>query len=131
MVCFCKIFCKVPWIHNNWIQVPQTPPKTNQGPHKMPEKFHKKKKKLEKKRAWCQRQTNSTTEAACILTTQNKYVDELNNMILNLHPGQAHEYLSADYFAADSQAEANYPVEVLNTIIQAGFPPLPEQFLSL
>ena len=61
---------------------------------------------------------------ACILTTHNKYVDELNDDILERDRGEAVEYLSADYFGPEAaEVEEHYPVEVLNTLTAPGLPP--------
>ena len=57
----------------------------------------------------------------CILTPKNKVVDEVNNYILDLLPGDPHIYLSADYFGRDSEDDALlYPTELLNVLQPAG-----------
>ena len=62
-------------------------------------------------------------EQTCILTPKNKVVDELNDYVLDLVPGQQHTYLSADYFGQDSEDDASlYPTELLNTLQPAGMP---------
>jgi ATP-dependent DNA helicase PIF1 len=61
---------------------------------------------------------------ACILTTLNKYVDEMNDRVLQLVGGQEHVQVSADYFPPDSEGlSERYPVELLNTLLPSGLPP--------
>lgn len=60
----------------------------------------------------------------CILTTLNRYVDEINNNILNKQGGDEKVYESADYFGADVASDADrYPTELLNTLLPGGLPP--------
>ena len=61
---------------------------------------------------------------ACILSTLNKYVDELNAMVLALLHGVATTYLSADGFGPEAaELEQQYPVELLNSLTPSGLPP--------
>lgn len=61
---------------------------------------------------------------ACILTTLNKYVDDLNSLVLSFLPGPHSTYLSADCFGPEAaELEQLYPVELLNTLTPTGMPP--------
>ena len=65
--------------------------------------------------------SDETLAKTCILTPKNKVVDELNDYVLDLLPGQVHTYLSADYFGQDSEDDAEmYPTELLNTLQPSG-----------
>ena len=58
---------------------------------------------------------------ACILTTLNKHVDEVNAFVMHQQPGSERVYRSADFFGpADLGDELVYPVEVLNTLSPRG-----------
>ena len=60
---------------------------------------------------------------ACILTTLNKHVDELNARVLDRQGGEEHVYKSADFFGPDAwEEEEVYPVEVLNTLLPSTQP---------
>ena len=51
---------------------------------------------------WMQKKDNQWLAAnACILTTLNKYVDDMNKTILDLQQGEEYEFLSADYFGPE------------------------------
>ena len=59
-----------------------------------------------------------------ILTTKNENVDDINEKIINIFPGRAQEFLSADSVRdSDSVHENLYPTEFLNTITPSGTPP--------
>jgi ATP-dependent exoDNAse (exonuclease V) alpha subunit len=59
-----------------------------------------------------------------ILTTRNEDVDDINSQIINIFPGNAHEFLSADSVEdEDSVYENLYSVEFLNTLTPSGTPP--------
>lgn len=61
---------------------------------------------------------------ACILTTLNKYVDTLNEKVLDMLPQESTVYTSADSFGPEAaELEQQYPVEILNTLTPAGLPP--------
>ena len=61
---------------------------------------------------------------ACILTTLNKHVDEMNATIQARAEGEERTYKSADFFGPDAAEEAGvYPVEVLNTLTSSGMAP--------
>lgn len=61
-----------------------------------------------------------------ILATTNEIVDEINNYMIKLLPGEEREYLSADSISkcSDTYNDANilYPVEYLNTLNANNFP---------
>jgi ATP-dependent DNA helicase PIF1 len=60
---------------------------------------------------------------ACILTSLNKHVDQLNDLISEVLEGSATTYLSADYFGPEAvEEEGMYPVEVLNILNPCGMP---------
>ena len=60
---------------------------------------------------------------ACILTTLNKHVDELNARVLARQSGEEHVYKSAQFFGPDAyEEEVVYPVEVLNTLLPSKQP---------
>lgn len=68
--------------------------------------------------------SESAAEGACILTTLNKHVDDLNEICLGLDQGLPVEYLSADFFGPEAaDVEEHYPVEVLNQLSPSGLPP--------
>ena len=59
-----------------------------------------------------------------ILTTKNENVDNINNQIINIFPGEAKEFLSADSVEDKDFVHQNlYPVEFLNTLTPSGTPP--------
>jgi ATP-dependent DNA helicase PIF1 len=61
---------------------------------------------------------------ACILTTLNKHVDEMNATIQARAEGEERSYKSADFFGPDAAEESGvYPVEVLNTLTPSGMAP--------
>ena len=61
---------------------------------------------------------------ACILTTLNKHVDEMNATIQARTDGEERTYKSADFFGPDAaEEEGVYPVEVLNTLTPSGMAP--------
>jgi hypothetical protein len=61
---------------------------------------------------------------ACILTTLNKHVDEMNATIQERSDGEERTYKSADFFGPDAaEEEGVYPVEVLNTLTPSGMAP--------
>ena len=63
-------------------------------------------------------------EDACILTTLNKHVDHMNDLISDVLAGTATTYISADYFGLEAvEEEGLYPVEVLNILHPCGMPP--------
>jgi ATP-dependent DNA helicase PIF1 len=58
-----------------------------------------------------------------ILTTRNEDVDDINTKILNIFPGEAQEFLSADSIEdKDSVHQSLYPIEFLNTLTPSGSP---------
>jgi ATP-dependent DNA helicase PIF1 len=58
-----------------------------------------------------------------ILTTRNEQVDDINAKIINIFPGEAQEFLSADSVEdKDSVCENLYSVEFLNTLTPSGTP---------
>ena len=60
----------------------------------------------------------------CILTTLNKHVDHMNDLISGILEGTATTYASADYFGPEAvEEEGMYPVEVLNILNPCGMPP--------
>lgn len=59
-----------------------------------------------------------------ILTIKNEDVDDINEQIINLFPGIAHEFLSADSVEDKDFVHQNlYPIEFLNTLTPSGTPP--------
>ncbi len=59
-----------------------------------------------------------------ILTIRNEDVDDINEQIINIFPGQAQEFLSADSVEDKDLVHQNlYPVEFLNTLTPSGTPP--------
>jgi len=59
-----------------------------------------------------------------ILTLKNDDVDDINKKIVNIFPGQAQEFLSADSVEDQDFVHQNlYPVEFLNTLTPSGTPP--------
>ena len=59
-----------------------------------------------------------------ILTTKNEDVDNINNKIINIFPGNAQEFLSADSVEDKDLVHQNlYPIEFLNTLTPSGTPP--------
>ena len=53
-----------------------------------------------------------------ILTTKNEVVDSINEQIINIFPGNAKEFLSADSVEDKDDIHLDlYPVEFLNTLI--------------
>ncbi|KAI9909093.1 hypothetical protein PsorP6_015194 [Peronosclerospora sorghi] len=62
-------------------------------------------------------------DGRAILTTKNAAVNQLNDTIAALIPGEEHVYLSADSVAADDDQAVVYGAEFLNTITVAGMPP--------
>ena len=59
-----------------------------------------------------------------ILTTKNEDVNDINKQIINIFPGDAHEFLSADSVDDEESVHQNlYPVEFLNTLTPSGTPP--------
>ena len=59
-----------------------------------------------------------------ILTLKNDDVDDINEKIVNIFPGQAQEFLSADSVEDQDFVHQNlYPVEFLNTLTPSGTPP--------
>ena len=67
--------------------------------------------------------TGRTELNACILTTLNKFVDDMNERVLALASGAEQAYLSADYFGPEAaELQERYPVEVLNTLVPSGIP---------
>jgi hypothetical protein len=59
-----------------------------------------------------------------ILTLKNDDVDDINEKIVNIFPGQAQEFLSADSVEDKDFVHQNlYPVEFLNTLTPSGTPP--------
>jgi ATP-dependent DNA helicase PIF1 len=61
---------------------------------------------------------------ACILSTHNKFVDDLNSMVLGELDGEGFSYLSADGFQpGDEDKETMFPVEILNSLTPTGLPP--------
>ena len=69
--------------------------------------------------------TNLTTElliSHAILTPKNKDVATLNDKVLELFPGEAHEFKSAD--AIDNpEDQIAYPLELLNSLNPSDLPP--------
>ena len=67
---------------------------------------------------------NARNMDACILTTLNKHVDEMNATIQARVVGEERTYKSADFFGPDAaEEEGVYPVEVLNTLTPSGMAP--------
>ncbi len=59
-----------------------------------------------------------------ILTTKNEDVDNINNQIINMFPGEAQEFLSADSVEDKDLVHQNlYSMEFLNTLTPSGIPP--------
>ncbi len=59
-----------------------------------------------------------------ILTIRNEDIDNINEQIINIFPGQAQEFLSADSVEDKDLVYQNlYPVEFLNTLTSSGIPP--------
>ncbi len=59
-----------------------------------------------------------------ILTTKNEDVDDINEQIINIFPGDAKEFLSADSVEDKDSVHQNlYPIEFLNTLTPSGTPP--------
>ena len=59
-----------------------------------------------------------------ILSTKNEDVDDINKQIINMFPGDAQEFLSADSVDDKDSVHQNlYPVEFLNTLTPSGTPP--------
>ena len=59
-----------------------------------------------------------------ILTTKNEDVDNINNQIINMFPGEAQEFLSADSVEDKDLVHQNlYSMEFLNTLTPSGTPP--------
>ncbi len=59
-----------------------------------------------------------------ILTIRNEDVDDINEQIINIFPGQAQEFLSANSVEDKDLVHQNlYPVEFLNTLTPSGTPP--------
>jgi ATP-dependent DNA helicase PIF1 len=59
-----------------------------------------------------------------ILTTKNEDVDKINEQIIDIFPGDAQEFLSADSVEDKDSVHQNlYPVEFLNTLTPSGTPP--------
>jgi ATP-dependent DNA helicase PIF1 len=59
-----------------------------------------------------------------ILTPKNEDVDKINDQIINIFPGEAKEFLSADSVEdKDSVHQDLYPIEFLNTLTTSGTPP--------
>ena len=59
-----------------------------------------------------------------ILSTKNEDVDDINKQIINMFPGDAQEFLSADSVDNKDSVHQNlYPVEFLNTLTPSGTPP--------
>ena len=58
-----------------------------------------------------------------ILTTRNEDVDDINTKILNIFPGEAQEFLSADSIEDKDSVHQNlYPIEFLNILTPSGAP---------
>ncbi len=57
-----------------------------------------------------------------ILTPLNENVDKINDLCVNMFPGENHTYLSADTLHKDS-CNLNIPTEYLNSITPSGCPP--------
>jgi len=58
-----------------------------------------------------------------ILSTKNEDVDDINKQIINMFPGDAQEFLSADSVDDKDSVHQNlYPVEFLNTLTPSGTP---------
>ncbi len=57
-----------------------------------------------------------------ILTPLNENVDKINELCVNMFPGETHTYLSADTLHKDS-CNLNIPTEYLNSITPSGCPP--------
>ena len=57
-----------------------------------------------------------------ILTPLNENVDKINDLCVNMYPGENHTYLSADKLHEDS-CSLNVPLEYLNSITPSGMPP--------
>jgi PIF1-like helicase len=59
-----------------------------------------------------------------ILSVKNEDVDDINEQIINVFPGNAQEFLSADSVEDKDFVHQNlYPVEFLNTLTPSGTPP--------
>jgi len=59
-----------------------------------------------------------------ILTLRNDDVDDINEKIINIFPGEAQEFLSADSVEDEDFVHQNlYPIEFLNTLTPSGTPP--------
>ena len=59
-----------------------------------------------------------------ILTTKNVDVEEINQQILEIIPGENYEFLSADSVEDEAQVDQSlYPIEFLNTLTPSGTPP--------
>ena len=59
-----------------------------------------------------------------ILTLRNDDVDDINEKIINIFPGDAQEFLSADSVEDEDFVHQNlYPIEFLNTLTPSGTPP--------
>jgi ATP-dependent DNA helicase PIF1 len=59
-----------------------------------------------------------------ILTTKNEEVDNINEQIINIFPGEAKEFLLADSVEDKDFVHQNlYPIEFLNTLTPSGTPP--------
>ena len=59
-----------------------------------------------------------------ILTTKNEDVDNINDQIISIFPGNSQEFLSADSVEdKDLVHQTLYPVEFLNTLTPSGTPP--------
>ncbi len=59
-----------------------------------------------------------------ILTPKNEDVDSINEQIINIFPGEAKEFLSADSVEDKDEVHLGlYPIEFLNTLTPSGTPP--------
>ena len=59
-----------------------------------------------------------------ILSPKNEHCLEVNERVLQMVPGEARTYLSADSVKCDSEEERlNYPTEFLNSLTPSGMPP--------
>ena len=77
--------------------------------------------------SWCYPNFHFNVENsnAAILAPKNGDVDNLNDIALNMFPGETISFTSADYIKTqDSMDEiSNFPIEYLNTLTPNGFPP--------